>query len=110
LHDKALDIFEAIICTRWNAQNKYFQKNRIDHMVDLFGDLFNKFEITSRANTYLKYVKDQYRVQLKKNPKYNCHMAIVEMEGKSVQEGARESALRNKGKAPPGPRRQYMIF
>jgi hypothetical protein len=39
----------------WNAQNKDLKKNLVDHMVNLFGDLFNKSEITSRASTYLKY-------------------------------------------------------
>jgi hypothetical protein len=55
--------------------------------------------------TYLKYVRDQYRVQLKKNPKYDCPLAIPEREWKNIQEDTKESALRSEGKTPPGPGR-----
>ena len=73
-------------------------------MVDLFGDIFNKYETTSRVDTYLKYVRDQYRVQLKKNPKYDRPLAIPEREWKNIQEDT-ENAFRNKGKIPLGPGR-----
>jgi hypothetical protein len=74
-------------------------------MVGLFGDIFNKFETTSRASTYLKYVRDQYRVQLKKNFKYDSTLAIPNREWKNMQEDAKESALSSEGKTPPSPGR-----
>jgi hypothetical protein len=49
--------------------------------------------------------RDQYRVQLKKNPKYDHPLAIPEREWKNIQEDTKESALRNKGKTPPSPGR-----
>jgi hypothetical protein len=105
LHDKDLDIFGPTIHTWWNAQNKYLKNNLMNHMVGLFGDMFNKSEITSRDDTYLKYVRDQYRVQLKKNPKYDRPLAIPEREWKNIQDNTKESALRQEGKTPPGPAR-----
>ena len=74
-------------------------------MVGLFGHIFNKSKITLRVNTYLKYFRDQYRVQLKKNPKYDCPLAIPEREWKNIQEDAKESALRSEGKTTPNPGR-----
>ena len=70
-------------------------------MVSLFGDTFNKFEITSRACTYLKYVIDQYRVKLKKNLKYDHPLSIPEREWKNIHDDTKESALRHEGKTPP---------
>jgi hypothetical protein len=80
------------------------KNNLIDHMVGMFCDLFNKSEITLRVSTYLNHVRDQYRVQLKKKPKYDHPLAIPEREWKNIYEDA-ENAFRNKGKIPPGPRR-----
>ena len=71
-------------------------------MVGLFGDIFNKFETTSKDGTYLKYVRDQYRVHLKKKPKYDHPISIPEREWKNIQEDAKESALRSEGKTQPG--------
>jgi hypothetical protein len=54
MNDKALDIFRPTIHTWWNAHNPSLKKELIDHLVDLFGDSFNKIGATSLANTYLK--------------------------------------------------------
>jgi hypothetical protein len=71
-------------------------------MVGLLGDIFNKYETTSKASTYLKYVRDQYRVQLKTNPKCDYPLSIPEREWKNIHEDAKESALRSEGKTPLG--------
>jgi hypothetical protein len=79
-------------------------------LVSLFGETFNKSEITSKVDLYLKYVRDQYRVQLKKkNPKYDHPLVIPEREWKNIQDDTKEIALRQEGKTLPGPAR-YMIF
>jgi hypothetical protein len=64
MNDKALDIFGPTIWTRWNALDLSLKKELIDHLVVLFDDSFNKIGVTSLAGTYLKYVRDQYRVHL----------------------------------------------
>jgi len=71
----------------------------------MFGDSFNKQDITSKAGTYLKYAKDQYRIRLVKIPKYDHHVAILEREWKNILEDAKEIALRHEGKTPPSPGR-----
>jgi hypothetical protein len=68
MNDKALDIFGPTIHTWWNAQNANLKKDLIDHLVGLFGESFNKSGVTSLAGTYLKYVRDQYRVHFAKKP------------------------------------------
>ena len=75
----------------------------MNHMVIMFGDTFNKSEITSRVGAYQKYVIDQYRVQLKENPKYDHPLAIPEREWKNIQDNTKESELRHEQKTPPGP-------
>ena len=42
----------------------------MDYMVSLFGETFNKSGVTTLTDTYLKYVRDQYRVQLQINTRY----------------------------------------
>ena len=36
-------------------------------LVEKFGDTFNKTKINLKVDTYLKYVRNQYRIKLKKN-------------------------------------------
>jgi hypothetical protein len=109
MNDKALDIFGPTICTWWNAQNPSLKKELIDHLVGLFGDSFNKIGVTSLAGTYLKYVRDQYRVHLQTNPRYEHPPMIPEIEWKNLLEDAKEKTMRKEGKMPPGPGR-YIIF
>jgi hypothetical protein len=74
-------------------------------MVDLFCDLFNKSEITSRASTYLKYFRDQYRVQLKNNPMYDRPLDIPKRECNNIHDDAKVSAFTSEGKTPLDPGR-----
>ena len=71
----------------------------------MFGDSFNKQDITSKVGTYLKYVRDQYRTQLVKKPKYDHPVSIPEREWKNILEDAKEIALRHEAKTPPSARR-----
>jgi hypothetical protein len=93
MNDKALDIFGSTICTQWNAQNPSLKKDLIDHLVNLFGDSFNKIRVNSLVNTHLKYVRDQYRVHLKTNPRYKHPSMIPKIEWKNVLEDAKENAM-----------------
>jgi hypothetical protein len=85
------------------------KKELIDHLVDLLGDSFNKIGVTSLADTYLKYVRDQYRVHLQTNPRYEDPPMIQEIEWKNILEDAKEKTMRKEGKTPHGPGR-YIIF
>ena len=59
--------------------------------------------------TYLKYVRDQYRVHLKTNPRCDHPSMIYEVKWKNLLEDAKEKTMRKKGKMPLGPGR-YIIF
>jgi hypothetical protein len=65
-------------------------------MVNLFGYMFNNSKITFRVDSYLKYVRDQYKVQLKKKkkPKYDRLLAIIKREWKNIQDETKETTLR----------------
>jgi hypothetical protein len=109
MNDKALDIFVPTIWTWWNAQNPNFKKHLIDHLVILFGYSFNKIGVASLLLTYLKYLRDQYRVHLKKNPRYECPSMIPKSEWKNLLEDVKEKTLRKQGNIPHVLGR-YIIF
>jgi hypothetical protein len=109
MNDKVLDIFWPTICTWWNAHNVSLKKYLIEHLVGLFGETFNKSGVTSLACTYLKYVRDQYRVHLQKNPRYEHPPMFPKSEWKNLLEDAKEKTMGKEGKTPHGPGR-YMIF
>ena len=50
----------------------------MNHMVNLFGDTFNKKCVTVAASLNLKYVKADYRDNLQINPKYECPTMVPE--------------------------------
>ena len=66
-----LDIFGTIICTRWNSQIVKLKYEFIKKLIGMFGEgTFNKFGVSSKAGTHLKYLWDQYSVHLQNNTKY----------------------------------------
>jgi hypothetical protein len=109
MNDKVLDTFGPTIRTWWNAQNPSLKKYLIDHMVGLFGDCFKKIGVTSLVDTYLKYVRDQYRFHLQTNPRYEHPPMIPKSEWKNILEDEKENTMRKEGKMPPGPG-SYIIF
>ena len=60
--------------------------------------------VTSKEGIYLKYLCDQYRVHLQKNPKYELHPGIPEREWKALVEYAKDKTLQKEGKTPHGSR------
>ena len=49
-------------------------------LVEKFGEMFNKNEISSKDDRYLKYVRDQYRERVRKYPKCDCPLMITKRE------------------------------
>jgi hypothetical protein len=101
MNEKDLYIFGSTIHTWWNAQNHSLKKDLIGHLVVLFGESFNKIGITSVARTYLKYLRDQYRVHLQTNPRYEYSLMIPKSEWKNLLEDAKDKTMRKEGKPPP---------
>jgi hypothetical protein len=113
LNDKALEIFGPTIHTRWNGQDRNLKDELISHMVNLFGNTFNKKVVTQLAGESLKYTRAQYRKRLEENLKYEHPPMVSEKEWKALIEDAKENLLKRQGKEPrPGKARYdtYHIF
>ena len=66
----------------------------INKMVDMFGEgTFDKFVVKSKVGLYLRYMRDQYRVHLEKNPKFECPLTISQMEWKAILHDSEERTL-----------------
>ena len=65
-------------------------------------DNFNGVEVLKKVGQHIKIVRDQFRVHLERNPKYECHPMIPIREWKALVEDGKERALRKERKLPPG--------
>jgi hypothetical protein len=98
LERKALFIFWATLCMRWNFQNSNLKKELLDYLEGLFGvDMFNKKAVTSAAGEYLKYTRDVYRRILAINPWYGRPPSILEREWKAIIDDAKKKILKKSG-------------
>jgi len=70
----------------------------MNHMVNLFGETFNKKGVTVAAGLNLKYVRAYYRDNLQNNHKYERPSMVPEKEWKALIEDAKEKASRKQGK------------
>ena len=96
-----LEIFRPNIRARWNAQNGKLKNDLMNHMVNLFGDTFNKKGVTATAGLNFKYVTEDYRNSLQINTKYEHPSMVPEKELK---------ALRKQGKTQPISSRRYVTY
>jgi len=79
-------------------------------LVGLFGaETFNRAEVMKKAGQHLKIVRDQYRVHLQKNPRYERPPMIPAREWKALLDDGREISLRKQGKLPPGTGRYAIL-
>ena len=75
-------------------------------MVGLFGiDTFDTSKVLQKVGQHLKIVRDQYRVHLQKNPRYEVPPMIPSMDWKSVVEYGKEKGLKKEGNILPRIRR-----
>jgi hypothetical protein len=110
LIDKALDIFGPTIRTRWNGQDKNLKDELISHIVNLFGNTFNKKVVTELASENLKYTKAQYRQRLEENLKYEHPPMVSQKEWKELIEDAKEIFLTRQGKEPRPSKARYNTY
>ena len=66
----------------------------MNHMVNLFGDTFNKKGVTATAGLNLKQFRAYYRDNLQINTKYVHPLMVPEKEWKELIDDAKEKALR----------------
>ena len=106
MNDLALEIFGPTICTMWNKQPKALKDYLTNRLVIMFEkDTFDTSKILQKDGKHLKIVRDQYRVHLEKNPRYECPPMIPSMEWKASVEDGKEKYLRKAGNIPPGTER-----
>ena len=70
----------------------------MNHMVNLFGETFNKKGVTAATGLNLKYARAYYRDNFQNNHKYERSSMVPEKEWKALIEDAKEKALRKQGK------------
>ena len=82
----------------------------MNHMVNLFGDTFNKKGVTVAAGLNLKYVREYYRENLQIYPKYEHPLMVLEKEWKALMDDAKENPFRKQGKTWPLDSRRYDTY
>ena len=109
MNDLSLEI-RTTIHTMWNKQPKALKDDLTNRLVILFEkDTFDTSNLLQKAGKHIKIVRDQYRVHLEKNPRYESPPMIPSMEWKSLVEYGKEKGLRKSGKIPPGGTGRYVI-
>ena len=110
MNDLGLEIFGPTIQTMWNKQPKALKDDLTNRLVSLFGkDAFDTSKVLQKAGKHLKTARDQYRVHLEKNPRYECPPMIPYMEWKALVEDGKEKGLRKSRKIPPAGIGRYAI-
>ena len=95
MNDLALEIFGPTICTKWNKKPKDLKDDLTDRLVSLFGKYtFDTSKVLQKAGKHLKIVRDQYRVHLEKNPRYEHPPMIPSMEWKALVEDGKKKGLK----------------
>ena len=83
MNDLALEIFGPTIHTVWIKQPKALNDDMTNHLDSMFEkDTFDTSKVLQKAGKHLNIVRDQYRVHLEKNPRYERPPMIPSMECK----------------------------
>ena len=69
----------------------------------MFGkDTLDTMKVLKKVGQHIKIVRDQYRVHLENNPRYELPPMIPTREWKALMENGKEMDLRKEEKIPPG--------
>ena len=105
-----MEIFGPTIRTKWDKQTKNLKDELTNHLVGLFrNETFNRVEVLKKASQHMKMMRDQFRVHIEWNPRYECSPMIPTREWKSLVEDGKERPLRKEGKLPPGTGRYAIL-
>ena len=64
-------------------------------------ETFNTTKVLKKVGQHMNIVRDQYRVHLERNPRYECPPMIPSREWKYPLENGKERAMRKAKKIPP---------
>ena len=84
-----MELFGPTIHTWRNRQDSAKRDVLIDHMVNLFGNTFNKKVVAKLDDENLKYTRAQYRDKLQLDLKHECPPIVPEKEWKALIEDAK---------------------
>ena len=86
-----MEIFRPTIRTRWDRKTKNLKDELTNRLVGMFGnDTFDTTKVLKKVGQHMKIVRDQYRVHLERNPRYECPLMIPSKEWKAlVEDGKR---------------------
>jgi hypothetical protein len=84
-----LELFGPTIRTRWNGQDRKKKDDLIDHMVNLFGNTFNKKVVTKLASENLKYTRAQYREKLQLDLKHEHPPMVLRERVEGLDRGCK---------------------
>jgi hypothetical protein len=102
-----LELFGPTIRTRWNGEDRKKKYDLIEHMVNLFGNTFNKKVVSKLVGENLKYTRAQYRNKLQIDLKHECPPMVSEKEWKVLIEDAKENFLKKQGRQPQAGQARY---
>jgi hypothetical protein len=95
LNDWSLEFFAPTICTGQDKQRIFLKYETINPLIGFFDvDTFNRAEVLKKYDQHINIVKDQYRVNLEMNPRYECLLMIHVREWKALLDDGRERDLR----------------
>ena len=96
MNDFSLEIFGPTIRTMWNKQPKELKDDLTNHLVGLLGkDTFDTLKVLQKVGKHMKIVRDQYRVHLENNPRYELPPMIPFMKWKALVEYGKRRACKN---------------
>ena len=73
-----------------------------NRLVGLFdNDTFYTSKVLKKAGQHMKIVRDQYRVHLQRNRRYELPLMIPSREWKALVEDLKERDMRKAGNIPP---------
>ena len=72
-------------------------------MVGLFGsETFNRAKVLKKVNQHMNILRDQFRIHLERNPRYELPPMISTREWKALVDNGKERDLIKEGKLQPG--------
>jgi hypothetical protein len=91
----------------WPSKKK---DDLIDHMVNLFGNTFNKKVVSKLVGENLKYTRAQYRDKLQIDLKHERPPMVSEKEWKAIIEDAKENLFKKEGLQPRYGQARYNTY
>ena len=89
------------IRTSYKFQNKGLKDDLIQHMVNLFGPIFNQNRVQTIVSKYIRSMRDNYHTNIGKYPNYECPGLIPEQDWDALVEDAKVKKMRKEGTLPP---------